>query len=42
MLIYLDVVKLEGGIGEEGGMMVCLVQLLKYARVPIKVIVDVL
>jgi len=43
MLIYLDVVKLEVDIiGVEGGMMVWQVQLLKYDRVPIKVIVDVL
>jgi hypothetical protein len=43
MLIYMDVVKLEVDIiGVEGGMMVWQVQLLKYDRVPIKVIVDVL
>jgi len=42
MLIYLDVVKLEVDIGVEEGMMVWQVQLLKYARVPIKVVVDLL
>lgn len=43
MLIYLNVAKLEVDIiGVEGGMMVWRVQLLKYDRAPIKVIVDVL